>query len=212
MSAGGAMIVVIDYGMGNSGSVVNMLKRIGEGVVLSSQPADIEKATKLILPGVGSFDNGMANLRRLGLVDALNEKVLGHQTPILGICLGIQLFTEGSDEGTAAGFGWIRGRAHRFSADEIGDTLRIPHMGWNFLRVRKEHPVVAGLESDARFYFVHSYHVRCDDPADILTTTSYGIDFVSSVARGPVVGAQFHPEKSLRWGMNIFRRFVNGSW
>lgn len=206
------MIVVIDYGMGNLGSVVNMLRRIGEEVVLSSCPDDIEKATKLILPGVGSFDTGMANLHSLGLVDVLNEKVLGRQAPILGICLGIQLFTEGSDEGSAAGLGWIRGRACRFTPEEIGSGLRVPHMGWNFLKVHKEHPVIAGLEADARFYFVHSYHVRCDDPADILTTTSYGIDFVSSVARGPVVGAQFHPEKSLRWGMNVFRRFVNGAW
>lgn len=202
------MIVVIDYGMGNSGSVVNMFKRIGEDVLLSSDPEQIRKATKLILPGVGSFDNGMENLAKYGLVDLLSDKVLRQGTPILGICLGIQLFMGASDEGALPGLGWIKGRAHRFDPAALGE-LRIPHMGWNGLDVAKEHPLVQELEPDARFYFVHTYHVCCDDPADVLTTTTYGIDFVSSVARGNVVGVQFHPEKSLRWGMNVFRRFAS---
>lgn len=202
------MIVVIDYGMGNSGSVVNMFRRIGEEVLLSSDLEQIARAKKLVLPGVGSFDNGMGNLKQYGLLDVLNEKVLQQRTPILGICLGIQLFMEGSDEGELPGLGWIKGRAHRFDPDKL-DDLRIPHMGWNGLDVAKSHPLVADLEPDARFYFVHTYYVCCIDPVDVLTTTTYGIDFVSSVARGNIIGAQFHPEKSLRWGMNIFKRFAS---
>lgn len=205
------MIVVIDYGMGNSGSVVNMLKRIGQDVILTSSIAEIEKAEKLILPGVGSFDNGMENLRKYGLVEVLNEKVQQQGTPILGICLGIQLFMEGSDEGDLPGFGWIPGRTVRFDASTLGDELRIPHMGWNYIKPAKPHYLTAELEPDARFYFVHSYYVRCNNQEDVLTTTSYGIDFVSSVAKGSIIGVQFHPEKSLRWGMNIFRRFAHES-
>lgn len=202
------MIVVIDYGMGNSGSVVNMFKRIGESVLLSSDPAEIGKAKKLVLPGVGSFDNGMENLAKRGLLDLLNEKVLHQGTPILGICLGIQLFMEGSDEGSLPGLGWIKGRALRFDSTLLGD-LRIPHMGWNGLDVAKAHPLVQGIEEDARFYFVHTYYVSCTDDNDILTTTTYGFDFVSSIQHGNIIGTQFHPEKSLRWGMNICRRFAS---
>lgn len=203
------MIVVIDYGMGNSGSVVNMLKRIGQEVILTSSVAEIEKAEKLILPGVGSFDNGMENLHKYGLIEVLNEKVQQQGTPILGICLGIQLFMESSDEGDLPGLGWISGRAVRFDAVTLGDALRIPHMGWNYIKPAKPHYLTADLEADARFYFVHSYYVRCNNQEDVLTTTSYGMDFVSAVAKDSIIGVQFHPEKSLRWGMNVFRRFAH---
>ena len=202
------MITVINYGMGNSGSIMNMLRRIGAEGVLTSDVDEIARAEKLVLPGVGAFDQGMERLDSLGLIPILNEKVLGQGTPILGICLGVQLLGLSSEEGTAPGLGWINARSHRFTCDSADANLRIPHMGWNVIRLRKPNPVVCDLADDARFYFVHSYHVRCHDPADILASSHYGIEFTAAVARGAIMGVQFHPEKSLRWGMEIFRKFA----
>jgi glutamine amidotransferase len=198
------MIAVIDYKMGNAGSILSILRRIGAEGALTCDPEEIRRADRIVLPGVGAFDEGMARLHRLGLASVLREQVLGRGVPILGICLGMQLLVEGSEEGTSAGLGWIPGRAVRF---RDLDGLRIPHMGWNTLRPRRPHALLENMEESARFYFVHSYHVECADPEAVLATTEYGIEFVSAVARGAAVGLQFHPEKSLRWGMEIFRRF-----
>ncbi len=214
------MITVIDYGMGNSGSIMNILSRIGAEACLTADPAMIAQADKLVLPGVGAFDNGMDRLHDLGLVPILNEKVLVQHTPILGICLGVQLFCNGSQEGVKPGLGWIDADVIRFRFDGVapnGDGtakvggaggLKIPHMGWNTITVAKEHPIFENIADDARFYFVHSYHVQCNDAADILARSHYGIDFTACVARNSIIGLQFHPEKSLRWGMEVFRRFV----
>jgi imidazole glycerol-phosphate synthase subunit HisH len=201
------MITVIDYGMGNSGSIMNILSRIGAEATLTSDPAEIARADKLVLPGVGAFDNGMQKLHDLGLVPILNEKVVSQHTPILGICLGMQLFANGSEEGAAPGLGWIDARVIRFRLDDQVKR-RIPHMGWNTITVRKANPIFEGLADDARFYFVHSYHVQCAEASDILATAQYGIEFTACVSKAAVIGVQFHPEKSLRWGMNVFRRFV----
>jgi imidazole glycerol-phosphate synthase subunit HisH len=200
------MIAVIDYGMGNSGSILSILRRIGAEGVLSADTAVIRRADRIVLPGVGAFDEGMTRLHRLGLVPVLEDRVLRGGVPLLGICLGMQLLAEGSEEGSCAGLGWIPGRTIRFSLPE---PLRIPHMGWNVLRPRRSHPILDGMEEDARFYFVHSYHLECTDPAAVLATTDYGIEFVSAVVRGSAVGLQCHPEKSLRWGMQVFRRFCD---
>lgn len=202
------MITVIDCGMGNSGSIMNILSRIGADAVLTSNADDIARADKLVLPGVGAFDNGMERLHSLGLVNLLNQKVLEDKTPILGICLGMQLFANGSEEGAAPGLGWLDARVIRFKF-EHADALKIPQMGWNVLSVCKDHPLFENLADDARFYFVHSYHMQCDNPDDILATSHYGKDFVACVARDSIVGVQFHPEKSLRWGMEVFRKFVH---
>jgi len=203
------MITVINYGMGNSGSIMNILRRIGAEAVLTSDVEEIAKADKLVLPGVGAFDRGMERLHELGLVGPLNQKVMVEHTPILGICLGMQLFAKASEEGEAEGLGWIDATSIRFKFESVDAGLKIPHMGWNVLRCRQPNPVLGDLADDARFYFVHSYHVQCRDPADILATCQYGLEVTAAVARGSIIGVQFHPEKSLRWGMEVFRKFVH---
>jgi glutamine amidotransferase len=203
----GVMIVVIDYGMGNNGSIVNMLKKIGAEAKISSDPSVIGSATKLILPGVGSFDNGMRNLEELGFIPALNKKVLDG-TPILGICLGVQLFTKSSEEGNLAGLGWINARTIRFHFGPQSNDLKIPHMGWNTLKISRAHPIFNGLEIDPRFYFVHSYHLVCAEQTTILATTHHGYDFASIVAKGNILGTQFHPEKSHKYGLQLLRNWV----
>lgn len=202
------MIAVIDYGMGNSGSVVNMLIRIGCNVKLTSSISDIKQASRLILPGVGSFDNGMNKLKDLGLLDILNERVLIAKTPILGICLGMQLFGKNSEEGQQPGFGWLDAGSVRFSFATSPQQIKIPHMGWNTIRVCQNSLLFTSIEEERRFYFVHSYHMQCNDPADILTRTNYGIEFTSSVCRGNILGTQFHPEKSHRFGLELFQAFL----
>lgn len=201
------MITIVDYGMGNLNSVKNMLKRIGAPSEIVSDPSSIERAEKLILPGVGAFDPAMRKIREAGLVEPLRAKARDGKTPILGICLGMQLLTEGSDEGTEPGFGWIPGRTRAFRG-AVPEGFKIPHMGWNEVTLRKASPLVSGLETGARFYFVHSYFVACADPADRVMTTHYGIDFDSVVQRGNVYGAQFHPEKSHRFGMRLLKNFA----
>ena len=205
------MIIVIDYGMGNSGSILNMFVHVGAHAILSNKSAEIAAAEKLVLPGVGAFDKGMDQLHRFGLVNLLTERVMAEQTPILGICLGMQLFAESSEEGERPGLGWIGGRTVRFRFDGAEKQLPIPHMGWNTLAPRRDHPILADLDESSRFYFVHSYHVQCTDPNHVLAETRYGTTFVSAVAKGSILGVQFHPEKSLRWGMQLFRRFVQNA-
>ncbi len=201
------MIAIVDYGMGNGGSIQNMIRRIGGDAVLTSDPAVVAAAEKLILPGVGAFDKAMEHLETLGLLPVLHESVRVRGVPILGICLGMQLFSEGSDEGHRPGLGWIEGRTRRFAFP--GPTPpRLPHMGWNNITLTQRHPLFEGLEDDARFYFVHTYHVTCESAEDVVASSNYGIPFTSAVARGNVMGTQFHPEKSHRFGLALMRRFV----
>jgi imidazole glycerol-phosphate synthase subunit HisH len=203
------VIVVVDYGMGNLGSIANMLTRIGATVTISSDPAVIETATKLILPGVGAFENGMRNLGDRGLVPVLHRRVLEQRVPILGLCLGLQLFTRRSEEGTLPGLGWIATDTVRFGGERLGAGMKVPHMGWNLLRPARPHPLFDGLDSDARFYFVHSYHLAAaPDGADTMGTTTYGYEFASAAGRDNIMGVQCHPEKSHRFGMTLFRNFV----
>lgn len=202
------MIVIVDYGMGNLGSILNMLKKIGAEAVISSRIEEIEQASKLILPGVGAFDNGMRNLAERGVQAVLDRKVLGEKTPILGICLGMQLFSRQSEEGRLPGLGWIEAETVRFRFDEVNSHLKIPHMGWNTVRVAKESPLFRDTNGEERFYFVHSFHVVCRDRRDILAETPYGFDFTSAVQRGNIMGVQFHPEKSHRFGMKLLKNFA----
>ena len=203
------MISIIDYGMGNCGSIQNMLRKIGAESTLVSSPSDVERAEKLILPGVGAFDNGMKKLRQANLLDVLRGRIMDDGVPILGICLGMQLFCEGSEEGQEPGLGWIPGRARKFDLAAKFPSLRIPHMGWNTLNLVARHPVLPSLEEDSRYYFVHSYHVQCTNSEDVVAISNYGTDFTAVMSRGPVLGVQFHPEKSLRWGMQLMKRFVD---
>jgi glutamine amidotransferase len=199
------MIVIVDYGVGNVGSVANMLRKVGARARISASSADIEAADKLILPGVGHFDSGMAKLNETGLVPVLAEQVLAKGKPVLGICLGMQMLTRGSEEGSAPGLGWIDAYSHRFP-DMAG--LRVPHMGWNTVRADNEASLFAHHGDTERFYFVHSYFVRTADPAHVAATCSYGIEFAAAFQANNIFGVQFHPEKSHLFGMELFKRFI----
>lgn len=202
------MIAIVDYGMGNSGSIQNMLLRLGQRSIITYDHDAIRSAEKLILPGVGAFDQAMHNLDERGLRGLLNERVLDEKVPILGICLGMQLFTKSSDEGQPVeGLGWFDADTRRF-AFPPDRPLRLPHMGWNTLQVERPHPVLDGMVDEARFYFVHTYHVVCRRPEDTLARAQYGIPFTAMIARDNIVGAQFHPEKSHRFGLALMSRFV----
>ena len=201
------MIVVVDYGMGNLGSIQKMLKKCGANFVVSNLSKDIESAEKIILPGVGSFDKGMINLRSLQLVDVIKKVVLQNKTPILGICLGMQLLTKSSEEGVEFGLGLVDANTKRFRFDP-SSKLKVPHMGWNITHPLKKSTLYENMEDEKRFYFVHSYAVSCNKVEDILTTTNYGYEFVSSFQVDNIIGAQFHPEKSHKFGITFFNNFL----
>ena len=203
-------VIIIDYGMGNLASIQNMFNSLGVDASITPDPGLIRQARKLVLAGVGAFDAGMSNLRRQGLAEALNDKVVREKTPILGICLGMQLFTRASEEGEAPGLGWLEARTVRFVPPVGQACLKIPHMGWNGVHPLRPGRLLEGLSDDARFYFAHSYHVVCDDPSAALCTTRYGYDFMSAVEAGNVHGVQFHPEKSHRYGKILLQNFARG--
>ena len=201
------MITVIDYGAGNIGSVLNMIKHVGGQAEVTGEPIGVLRATKILLPGVGSFDNAMTRLARLGLTDALKEQAHAG-VPFLGICLGMQLLAQQSEEGSLPGLGFISGRVRRFNFAGGITKLKIPHMGWNQVTPVRDHELVQGMGEGARFYFVHSYYFDCERDEDVLLRSVYGHKFASGVQRGNVMGVQFHPEKSHRYGMQLIRNFV----
>lgn len=198
--------VIIDIGTGNLGSIRNMLKKINKKAIIASKTEDILSAEKIILPGVGSFDSAMKKIQVLHLRPILESQVLKNKVPILGICLGIQMLTKGSEEGILPGLGWIDAKTVRFKFND--PTLKIPHMGWNSAQPLRDDSLFFNMYPDARFYFVHSYHIECINEADILSITHHGYDFVSSVQKGNIYGTQFHPEKSHKFGMKIFQNFA----
>ncbi len=201
------MIVIIDYNMGNPGSIDNMIKKIGYESVITHDIEIIKVAKKIILPGVGSFDKGIENLKNLNLWDILNYKAIKEKTPILGICLGMQLMTKKSEEGHEEGFGWIDAETLKFRFE--GNHLKIPHMGWNSIKIMKATNLFKNMEDDEnRFYFVHSYYVKCNNKVDVLTLTYYGYDFVSSFEKENIIGVQFHPEKSHKYGLALLKNFL----
>lgn len=199
-------IVIIDYGMGNLGSIINMIKRIGYRCEVSSDIAKIDLAQKIILPGVGHFDRAMKNIRSLDLFDIIKKKALIDKIPLLGICLGMQLLCNKSQEGSEPGLGLIDADVKKFSFENL--TLKIPHMGWNVIKVEKANPLLMEMNDDSRFYFVHSYHVVCNNKLDVLSNTFYGFDFHSSFAHDNIIGVQFHPEKSHKFGMQLLKNFI----
>jgi imidazole glycerol-phosphate synthase subunit HisH len=202
------MIVIVDYGMGNLGSIVNMLKKIGAQACISSLAAEIEQADKLILPGVGAFDTGMRRLKELDLIELLNRKVLAQKTPTLGVCLGMQLLTRSSEEGVLPGLGWIPGKTIRFQIDAGQQSLKVPHMGWNTVVLQRPDLLFQEMPDEPRFYFVHSYHIICDQQEDIVAVTEYGYPFTSVIQRDNIWAVQFHPETSHRYGMKLLQNFV----
>ncbi len=205
------MLIIVDYRTGNLGSIRNMLKRIGfEKVEITSDAAAIARAKRLILPGVGSFDTGMRNIRELGLEQVLTRKVLEDHTPVLGICLGMQLLLESSEEGREQGLGWIKGRNGSFNTARMRG-LKVPHMGWNSVRPVEGTRIFRGQPEDFGFYFVHSYHSCCTDEADVAGWTDYGYRFACAIERGNIWGTQFHPEKSHKFGMKLLQTFLESS-
>lgn len=202
-------LIIVDYGMGNLGSISNMLKKIGHQCVITSSKELIKSASKLILPGVGSFDRAMDNLDKLDLINVLTNKVQVEKTPVLGICLGMQLLGLRSEEGLNPGLGWIDGEVIKFVFNkEWNQQLKIPHMGWNEVITMKENALLMNLVSPARFYFVHSYYFVCHRDEDVLLNANYGHNFVAGLAAENIMGVQFHPEKSHRFGMQLLKNFV----
>jgi glutamine amidotransferase len=201
------MIAIIDYGMGNLGSVLNMLKKVGASAKITCEQEEILKAEKLLLPGVGSFDAAMSRINESGLLKVLNKLVLEKKVPILGICLGMQLMMEGSEEGQLPGFGWIKGNTFHFKG-KISSSLKVPHMGWNDITITNRNSLTKELDGEIRFYFVHSYFVKVENSVNSVMKCSYGIDFDAVVHKENIFGAQFHPEKSHKFGMQFLRNFA----
>ena len=199
-------ILIIDYGMGNLRSVQKAFERINVEANISSNPKEVLNADKLLLPGIGHFENGVKNLKNSGLFDALNDAVLLKKIPILGICLGMQLMTVHSEEGDVNGFGWLNARTKHFTI--YSNKMRIPHMGWNSLTFKKNDYLFNDSSFSDYFYFVHSYYVSTNDKDIILSETDYGIKFVSSFKKDNIYGCQFHPEKSHSAGLKILKNFM----
>ena len=201
------MIAIVDYGMGNVGSILNMLRKIGAPACIASSGDALANADKIVLPGVGSFDAAMTRLAELDMIPLLNQKVLAEKTPVLGICLGMQLLTKSSEEGTLPGLGWLNARTVRFNF-QASPLLKVPHMGWNEVKPRSDETLWSNFDDAPSFYFVHSYHLVCDDPDDVIGTTHHGYEFASAVRKDNIRGTQFHPEKSHRFGLRLLQNFA----
>lgn len=201
------MIAVIDYGIGNVSSIVNMLKKIGAEAILAKTSKDIELAEKIILPGVGAFDTGMKKLKESGLIDAIMVHAT-NKKPILGICLGMQMLGIRSEEGKEPGLGLIPFEVVKFKFEDK-KNLKIPHMGWDIVSMElKDDPILKGLDEIQRYYFVHSYHAKCDQNENVLMNCEYGYVFPAAVKNYKIYGFQFHPEKSHKFGMALLENFA----
>lgn len=200
------MIAIVDYGLGNLGSISNMLKAIGEKSLITHEQDKIEAADKIILPGVGAFDIGMRNLEERNLIDFLRDQAKRGK-PILGICLGMQLLGRKSEEGSSSGLGLIPFESIRFRIPE-GIHLKVPHMGWDIVTFKQRNPLLEGIEGRQRYYFAHSYHAKCDSEDNILMACDYGYEFSAAVVKGSIYGVQFHPEKSHDFGMRLLENFA----
>jgi glutamine amidotransferase len=200
------MITIVNYGMGNLGSVLNMFKKVGIKAHVTSDLNEISKAEKLLLPGVGAFDAAMQRINDAGMIDVLKNKALVEKIPVLGICLGMQLLTQKSEEGIMPGLGWIPAETVKFIFEK-SLSLKVPHMGWNTIFSKKSSLLTNDFANDSRFYFVHSYIVKCQNDENVICTTDYGVEFASIIQSDNIYGAQFHPEKSHKFGMQLFKNF-----
>ncbi|PLR76027.1 imidazole glycerol phosphate synthase subunit HisH [Bacillus sp. V3-13] len=202
------MIAILDYGVGNVSSILNMFKKIGVPAIITNEIAEVEKAEKLILPGVGSFDSGMDKLNKSGLAEAIRKHTIAEQKPLLGICLGMQMLGRKSEEGTSEGLSLIPFENKRFDFN-WNKSVKVPHMGWDITEnMMKDDPLLHGLDSMQRYYFVHSYHAVCDSEENVLMKCNYGYSFAASVKKGNIYGVQFHPEKSHNFGMALLENFA----
>lgn len=200
------MIVIVDYNVGNIGSMENMLKNIGVEFITTSNPEVIEKASKIILPGVGAFDYAVKKLHELNLFNVLKKVTLINKIPLLGVCLGMQLLTKQSEEGELNGLNLINAITIKFNFKER--IIKIPHMGWNNIEVINKNNIISEMDDSFKFYFVHSYYVKCFDEIDIVANTNYGIEFNSIIRKENIYGVQFHPEKSHKYGLKLLRNFI----
>lgn len=210
LCGGHLLVVVVDSGVGNLGAIPNMLARVGARAVVSKDPSVIDQADRIVLPGVGSFDAAMRNLIHAGVLDVLKEKVIEGGTPLLGLCLGMELLADRSEEGIKPGLGWIPGVVLRFDFAHLETAPRVPHMGWNIVTRTRDVPILDDLGDRPRFYFAHSYYFQPAQEASVVGLTNYGGQFASVLQRDNITGIQFHPEKSHRFGLAVFRNFVVG--
>ena len=202
------MIAVVDYGVNNSNSVIRMIQKVGGAAFKTKNIHEIKNAQKLIIPGVGSFDEGMKNLSQLGMIDLLKEMIEKQEIPVLGICLGMQLLCHSSEEGTACGLGLVPANVKKLKS-ELEGTFKVPHMGWNTVKVIRKNRLFDQDISERRFYFVHSYYVEPESEDICSAKANYGLDFCAAFEHKNIYGVQFHPEKSHRFGMSLIRNFVD---
>lgn len=200
------MIAILDYGLGNLGSILNMFKKIGVDSVITSNHSEIESADRLVLPGVGSFEVGMQRLVESGLIGLLKKRTVIDRIPTLGICLGMQLLTNFSEEGGIEGLGFVDAEVFRFAPSN--HLIKVPHMGWGAVKQNRDDPLLTDLPSLPRFYFVHSYYVCCKNSEDVLLTSDYDCEFHSAFRHDNIWGVQFHPEKSHKYGMKLLENFA----
>ena len=201
------MITIIDYGIGNLSSIRNMLSKAGFNSIISGHPEDIAAASKILLPGMGAFDNCMEKLDQSGLRPLIEKRVLIEKIAVLGICVGLQMFMQSSEEGLLQGLGWIKGNTIRFRQDRMQEERKIPNMGWLDVQFKRASPLLKGLEG-SRFYFAHSYHVELKESSDELISANYGYEYAVAIEHENIMGVQFHPEKSHRFGMQLLKNFA----
>ena len=202
------MIGIINYGSGNIHAIAKIYNNLNIENQLISNPKELNNANKLILPGVGSYDATMKQLIESGLKDEMNKLVLREKIPVLGICVGLQVMGYGSEEGKLSGLGWIPGKVKKFNTLKIESKPKLPHMGWNQINDKRKHPLFDGIDKDFGFYFVHSFHFECEQNKNILSTSTYGYEFTSSIYKDHIFGTQFHPEKSHSNGIKLFKNFA----
>jgi len=201
------MIGIINYGLGNLKSIQNIIKHVGGNCRIISSISEMEDIKKIILPGVGSFDHGMKGLHKGNWIEPLNNLVLKNKMPVLGICLGMQLMCKSSEEGKLSGLGWIDAEVKLFDIPN-GTNLKIPHMGWNTIKIMKRNSILEIEQEEQRFYFVHSYHAVCNESNDVLALTNHGDNIIAAFSHNNIFGVQFHPEKSHKFGMQLFKKFI----
>ncbi|MCX5705955.1 MAG: imidazole glycerol phosphate synthase subunit HisH [Candidatus Omnitrophica bacterium] len=202
------MIGIVNYGLGNIKAFANIYSKLGIPFLIVSGSGDLNKVKKLILPGVGSFDHAMEKLEKSGMRKSLDEIVLHNHMPILGICVGMQMFASFSEEGNLPGLGWIDGEVKRFNSAFLDRSVCLPHMGWNNFKRLKLDSLLEGIDQEARFYFLHSYYFQCHKSEDVIAVTDYGGEFTCVVNSGNIFGVQFHPEKSHQWGVQLLKNFA----
>lgn len=203
------MIAIIDYGLGNVKAFANVYERLNIAVSIARQVDDLKEVTKVILPGVGAFDHAMTKLNRSGMREELDKLVLEKHIPVLGICVGMQMLARTSEEGVLQGLGWIDGVVKKIDSSSLKSMTKLPHMGWNTINPNLRNPLFITLNSNSRFYFLHSYYFHCDGPENVIATTNYGKEFASAVNHGNIYGVQFHPEKSHHWGIQLLKNFAD---